>query len=196
MSYNFNLSALQCGSTYYFRAVAQNSGGTAYGTGRSFTTSACPPPPPDPGEEEEVLYSGFETGSQEGWSSSRKVSVDGILAIGQYSLRHPKSTESVYSVSTAGYENVSVTMHLAATSLQQSDDACFAEVSTDGGDSWMPVVTLQSGDRSSTFFSGTVSPPSADDNLDVQLRFRSDGKRNRGYCYGDEVYVTGTLIGG
>ena len=60
----------------------------------------------------------------------------------------------------------------------------------------MPVVTVQVGDTSSTFFSGTVSPPSADDNLDVQLRFRTEGKRNRGYCYGDDVLVTGTLIGG
>ena len=85
-------------------------------------------------------------------------------------------------------------MHLAATSMR-SVDACFAEVSTDGGDSWMPVVTVQGGDKSSTFFYNTVFPPGADDNLDVQLRFRASGKGTRGYCYGDEVYVTGTLIG-
>ena len=194
VSFNADLGALACGTTYHFRAVAQNSGGTTYGSNRSFTTSVCGEP--DPGQEEEILYSGFETGSTEGWSTARKVSIDGILAIGRYSLRHPKSTESVYSVSTAGYENVSVTMNLAATSLEQADDACFAEVSTDGGDSWMTVVTLRNGQDSGAFYSNTVVTPGADDNLDVQLRFRSGGKRNKGYCYGDEVYVMGTLIGG
>ena len=87
-------------------------------------------------------------------------------------------------------------MNLAATSLEQADDACFAEVSTDGGDSWMTVVTLRNGQDSGAFYSNTVVTPGADDNLDVQLRFRSGGKRNKGYCYGDEVYVIGTLIGG
>ena len=41
VSYNFNLSTLACGTTYHFRAVASNSGGTAYGSGRSFTTAEC-----------------------------------------------------------------------------------------------------------------------------------------------------------
>ena len=143
------------------------------------------------------MDSGFETASKEGWSSKGKVSVDGILAIDQYSLRHGKGAQSVYSVSTAGYEDVSVTMNLAAASLG-SGDACIAEVSTDGGGSWKPVVTLQDGKDNSVFSSGTVTEfqPGADDNLDVKLLFRSIGKRNRGYCYGDEVYVMGTLIGG
>ncbi len=88
-------------------------------------------------------------------------------------------------------------MHLAATSLGTGDDdACHAEISTDGGDSWMPVVTLQNGEDSGAFISNTMFSPGADDNLDVKLQFRSSGKRNRGYCYGDEVYVMGTLIGG
>jgi hypothetical protein len=188
--YSFDLGGLQCGTTYHFRALAQNTGGTAYGSDRSFTTSAC-----SGHTETVILESRFETASKEGWSSKGKVSVDGVLAIDQYSLRHGKGAESVYSVSTTGYEDVSVTMHLAATSLG-SGDACFAEVSTDGGDSWMPVVTLQNGQSSGAFYSGTVFPPGADDNLDVKLRFRASGKGNRGYCYGDEVYVMGTLAGG
>jgi len=47
-SYGYILGALACGTTYHFRAVAENSGGTAYGSGRSFTTSACSTPPNNP----------------------------------------------------------------------------------------------------------------------------------------------------
>jgi hypothetical protein len=96
---------------------------------------------------------------------------------------------------TTGYQDVSVTIHLAATSLG-AGDACFAEVSTDGGDSWKSVVTLQNGEDSGAFYFDTVFPPGADDNVNVQLRFRASGKGNKGYCYGDEVYVMGTPIGG
>ena len=53
VAYSFNLAALQCGTTYHFRAVAANAGGTAYGTDRSFTTAAC-----DLGEM--IFRAGFE----------------------------------------------------------------------------------------------------------------------------------------
>jgi hypothetical protein len=37
---------LQCGSTYHYRAVATNSGGTSYGPDRTFTTDSCDDPLP------------------------------------------------------------------------------------------------------------------------------------------------------
>jgi hypothetical protein len=40
--YSVNLSGLSCATTYHFRAVATNNGGTGYGGDQSFTTSACP----------------------------------------------------------------------------------------------------------------------------------------------------------
>jgi hypothetical protein len=46
ISYNSDLADLQCNTTYHFRAVAENAGGTAYGSDRSFTTSGCSTPPP------------------------------------------------------------------------------------------------------------------------------------------------------
>jgi len=149
-----------------------------------------------PGVEEEIVHSTFENDDlyRNDWSLSGNVAIDGILAIGQYSLRHQKDAVSVLSVSTAGYDGVSVTMHLAAASLKKQD-VCFAEVSSNGGDSWVPVVQVSDGKDNSTFYSGTVSPSSADDNLDLQLRFRMTGRGKGGFCYGDEVIVSGTLIG-
>jgi len=146
--------------------------------------------------EEEIVHSTFENDDlyRNDWSLSGNVAIDGILAIGQYSLRHQKDAVSVLSVSTAGYDGVSVTMHLAAASLKKQD-VCFAEVSSNGGDSWVPVVQVSDGKDNSTFYSGTVSPSSADDNLDLQLRFRMTGRGKGGFCYGDEVIVSGTLIG-
>jgi hypothetical protein len=137
----------------------------------------------------------FEDGNADGWLLNGNVAIDGILAIGDFSLRHGKNATSVLNVSTAGYEGVSVTMHLAATSLKKRD-TCYAEVSSNGGNSWLPVIELQDPNDDGTFYSGTVSPPGADDNLNLQLRFRASGKGKKGYCYGDDVTVLGTLIGG
>ncbi len=44
-NFNYNLSGLQPNTTYYFQAVAQNQGGTAYGTTLSCTTLAVVQPP-------------------------------------------------------------------------------------------------------------------------------------------------------
>jgi len=53
VSYPVNLGTLQCGTTYLFRAVAENAGGPAYGADRSFTTAEC-----DLGEV--IFRAGFE----------------------------------------------------------------------------------------------------------------------------------------
>jgi hypothetical protein len=137
----------------------------------------------------------FEDGNADGWLLNGNVAIDGILAIGDFSLRHGKNATSVLNVSTDGYDGVSVTMHLAATSLKKGD-TCYAEVSTNGGNSWLPVIEVHDGNDDGTFYSGTVFPPGADDNLNLQLRFRASGRGKKGYCYGDDVTVLGTLIGG
>ena len=144
----------------------------------------------DAAQEEDVIIEGFEDGDADGWSTSGSVSVDGVLAIGQYSLRHMKGSTSVFSVSTVGYEDVSVTMNLAATSLKKHD-TCHAEASTDGGESWMPVVKVLKGNDSGEFYSGTMSSPGAANNPDLQMRFRATGRGKSGYCYGDQVIVSG-----
>ena len=145
-------------------------------------------PPP----EDVISESDFEEGHSDGWQLNGNVSVDGILAIGQYSLRHQKGNSSEYTVSTSGYENVKIMMHLAATSLKKND-RCSAEVSVNDGNSWMKVVEIRQGNDNGVFLSGTVSPSGANDNAHLRLRFLATGKgKGGGYCYGDEVMISGT----
>ena len=149
----------------------------------------------EPPTEDLMIKFDFENGTPDGWSLNGNANVDGILAIGQYSLRHGKDASSERSVSTIGYENVVVTMNLAATSLKKQD-GCFAEYSDNGGSFWFTVVNVSSDRDGGTFYSGTVSPAGADDNSDLRLRFRATGKgKGGGYCYGDEVVISGTPIG-
>jgi|GEM_PF-3813809 len=48
-AFTSSISGLSSSTTYYLRAYATNSQGTAYGADVSFTTVAGPPPPPPPG---------------------------------------------------------------------------------------------------------------------------------------------------
>jgi hypothetical protein len=149
----------------------------------------------NPGTEEIIRQTGFETGDTDGWVTDGDVSIDGILAVGQYSLRHMKGASSTLNVSTVGYESVHVTMHLAGTSLKKND-TCLAEASIDGGSSWNKVVEIASGNDSGTFLAGQSSSASFDDNANVQMRFRSTGPGSKGgYCYGDDVVISGVPIG-
>jgi hypothetical protein len=147
-----------------------------------------------PGPEEMIDESGFEDGNASGWSLNGSVTIDGILAIGQYSLRHMKGSSSERGISTVGYDGVSVKMHLAGSSLKRKE-VCHAEVSTNGGNTWSTVVEIDGTTDTGSFHSGMVSPSGADDNPDLRLRFRYAGKGKGGYCYGDNVIVTGTPIG-
>jgi hypothetical protein len=146
-----------------------------------------------PGQEVVIVEADFETGSTSGWILTGNVVIDGILANNSnYSLRHTKASSSLLHVSTTGYSGVSITMHIAATSLDNGE-GCFAEVSTDSGDSWVTVAEILNGDDDGIFISGTESPPDANGNPDLQLRFRSTGGKKPDYCYGDDVTVLGTL---
>jgi HYDIN/CFA65/VesB-like, Ig-like domain len=141
-----------------------------------------------------IYQDDFEDGNLNGWSTNGDVSVTGLQAIGQYSMRLKQTANSTATVSTAGYSAVSITMNLAATSLETGDD-CYAEVSTNGGGAWTTVVLVQNGNDNGTFFQGTVSPAGADNNAGLLLRFRSTGANAGDYCYGDNVTVDGTQGG-
>jgi hypothetical protein len=81
-------------------------------------------------------------------------------------------------------------MNFAATALK-NNGGCFAEVSSYGGDSWLSVVEISKGNDDGTFISDTVYPTGADNNPDLRLRIRATGRGNGGYCYADNVIVSG-----
>jgi hypothetical protein len=149
---------------------------------------------PDP--EDMILDSGFETGQADGWPLNGNVQVDSSVAIGNYSLMLvDNGATSQRNVSTAGYSNVSVTMHLAGANLQKND-ACYAELSTNGGSTWTQVLKISNGQADSTFRSNTLSPAAASNNANLRLRFRTVGKGKGDYCWGDQIIVSGTPLGG
>ncbi|MEJ8567990.1 choice-of-anchor D domain-containing protein [Elongatibacter sediminis] len=151
--------------------------------------AACALSPP--ASADIIVNDGFEDGDANGWTTTGNVAVNGLKAIGNYSLRHKGTANSVLHVATTGYSAVSVTMNLAATSLENGED-CYAEVSTNGGSAWTQVVHVGNGSDNSTFYSNTVTPAGADDNADLQLRFRGTGGQTGDYCWGDEITVSGT----
>jgi hypothetical protein len=78
-------------------------------------------------------------------------------------------------------------MHIAATSLDDGE-GCFAEASTNNGGTWVKVAEILNGNDDGMFISGSVTPAGADDNPDLQLRFRSTGGKKpdlllRRRCY-------------
>jgi hypothetical protein len=99
-------------------------------------------------------------------------------------------TSSVRAVSTAGYSNVSISLRMAANSLESSD-TCLAEYSTNGGGSWTTLLQLDSGDASGVFATGSAAPAAASNNPNLRLRFRMSGKGKNDDCHGDEIRVTG-----
>jgi len=144
-----------------------------------------------------IFGAGFEQGDAAGWELNGTVNVDSSVAIDQYALRHEgNGAASERGISTVGYENVSVSMQVAAQSLGRHD-TCNAEVSLNGGNSWLSVVQVEDGSDAGNFYSGILAPAGADDNPNLRLRFslstkgRGDGVR----CWGDEVLVTGTPLG-
>lgn len=120
-----------------------------------------------------------------GWNASG--SVDAYA--GKLRLRGPAS--ATYAVSTTGYTSVSVQFTMSASSLE-SGDFCYAEVSANGGASWVAVLTLTDGQDSGNAYTASGSPAGIDNNPQVLLRFRGTGATTGDYCYGHSVVVSGT----
>jgi len=142
-----------------------------------------------------ILEANFETGQATGWTLSGNAAIDNSTAIGQYSLRNSdKGASSTRGVSTAGYTGVSIRMSVAGESLE-GGESCVAEYSTNGGSSWLPVVTLNAGAATGVFIEDTVAPAAASNNANLRLRTRIDSNNKDDHCWFDAIRVVGTASG-
>ncbi len=140
-----------------------------------------------------IFSDDFQDGSYSNWSMSGNGYDAANYYYGNYSIRLDGLRQGEIAVSTAGYENVSLTMDLAALYLV-TGDYCYAEYSTDGGASWNTAQWLGNGSDDGYFRTGTVSA-GLDEKANLKLRFRAYTLYYN-YCYGDNVSLTGTPVGG
>lgn len=138
----------------------------------------------------------FQDGNSNGWAMSGSGGDQVTVYSGNYSLRLTKQRQAQQSIATTGYENVTVSMQLAASSLETTD-ACYGEVSSDGGSNWTTVVQVVDGqDDAVTLYTGSSSSASYDDSSNLLLRLRSAGNLTSDYCWADNITVTGDVISG
>ena len=133
----------------------------------------------------------FQDGSLNGWATNGTVYPN--LYYGNYSMgmRGVGSSASL-SFSTAGYVNVNISLDISAYSLEYGE-RCIAEVSNDGGSSWVNAITLNNGQDNSALYTATSVAIDADNKSQLVIRYRNAGSDYYDYCYGDNVLVTGDV---
>ena len=109
---------------------------------------------------------------------------------GNYSIGFRGAATATHPVPTTGMSRVTVSVMLAAASLE-GRDTCNADISVDGGGSWTTIFTLGNGQDDKVYRVGVAAPAGISDNAQVVLRFRAQTGASGDYCYGDNVQVTG-----
>lgn len=137
---------------------------------------------------ETIYQSDFQSGTYPSWSASGNGNDSINLYQGNYSVRHDGLRTLTLQTSTQSYQDVALSMDVAATGLV-SGDACFAEVSVDGGANWQLMGSVDAGQSGGTFSSFSLN--SGLDNIaQLGLRFRAYTLYGH-YCYADNVTLTG-----
>ncbi|MCL4529978.1 MAG: hypothetical protein M1282_11255 [Chloroflexi bacterium] len=139
----------------------------------------------------QIYFTNFNTGYSD-WTSTGNVSSVSSPSIQPNSVKLNGAGASITkSISTVGYNSISVTWNMAASSLE-SGEYCYVEYNTGSG--WVTIGSLTNGQDTSTFYSGTTSSISgADNNPNFQVRYRiQTGSSSGDYCYAEDTTVSGT----
>lgn len=145
---------------------------------------------PAPVQQATVIYSTNFNSGYSGWTASGTVDSVATPSIAPNSVRLRGTSSITRTVSTIGYNSISVTWNMAASSLESADH-CYAEINTGSG--WTAIGTLNDGQDNSTFFSGTTNNVSgANQNANFQIRYRGNGATTGDYCYAEDITVSGT----
>lgn len=140
-----------------------------------------------------IFSDNFQDGSYSNWTMRGNGYDAANLYYGNYSMRIDGTRQGVIAASTQGYQNVTLSVKLAALYLTYGD-YCYAEYSTNGGSTWNTLTYITDGGDDGLFRTASASS-GLDNNPNVQLRFRAYNWYYH-YCYGDDVSLTGTPIGG
>jgi HYDIN/CFA65/VesB-like, Ig-like domain len=133
----------------------------------------------------------FQDANYNGWTLSGSGAGYISLYASNYSLKLTRSKQATTTLSTVGYTNTSISMEIAAASLE-GNETCVGEVSVDNGTSWTTVIEVSNGqDDGYTLHQGSAAPSGLDNNNNVQFRFRSAANQWDDSCWNDNVLVTG-----
>ena len=138
-----------------------------------------------------IYLEDFQSGKSDGWGASGDGDLRLTTYLGNVSLRLMKNAAAVTKVSTQGFTDVSVTVSFAAQSLE-AEDECAAEMSTDGGKSWVQFFNIGDGaDDAVTLHTGSGKAAGLDDNPAVFIGLRVRGDEDSDTCWADNIKLTG-----
>ncbi|MFC6633398.1 hypothetical protein [Microbulbifer taiwanensis] len=136
----------------------------------------------------------FQDGNLNGWSTSGTVYPN--YYYGNYSIGiQGVGSSASLAFSTQGYVNVNISLDISAYALEFGD-SCIAEVSNDGGNTWVNAITLVNGQDNSALYTASSVAIDADNKPSMLIRYRTSVNQYYDYCYGDNILVTGDVDSG
>ncbi|NMH60263.1 choice-of-anchor D domain-containing protein [Alteromonas ponticola] len=137
----------------------------------------------------DILYQDdFQSGTYLDWVTGGDGTDSINLYQGNYSIRHDGLRTLTYQTSTQSFQNVALSMDIAASGLV-AGDSCSAEVSLDGGANWQSLGSIgaQQADGGLNTFTRNTG---LDNVAELALRFRAYTLYGH-YCYADNVTLSG-----
>lgn len=142
-------------------------------------------------DAETLLRTDFEDGTAGSWQAVGSASVSVTRYAGNASLRMDSGATARATVSTLGFTDVSVTLGFAGSALGHGG-RCSADVSIDGGHSWLAVHEIRAGqdDGVSLHRGGRMVAELADRDA-IVLRLRTLAHGDAATCWADDIEVSG-----
>ncbi|MBE9565777.1 MAG: hypothetical protein IMF16_03380, partial [Proteobacteria bacterium] len=138
----------------------------------------------------EDAFTGWTEGGTPDWYT-------GTPKNGTHSIRLRKAESIERTISTVGYESISVSFYMGAHSLDNANEN--VEATWYDGSGWNLLKRINNGDPEEDqqlhYFQYSL-PASADDNSAFALKFKINGSGDWDYGYVDDVIVEGTSTGG
>lgn len=140
-------------------------------------------------EAETLFADNFQSGSIANWTTTGTTYANYYW--GNYSLgMQGVGASASVTLSTQGYVNVNISLDISAHSLE-GNDRCIAEVSNNGGASWVNAITLAPAQADSALYTASSVPIDADNKAALTIRYRAAVGDYYDYCYADNILVTG-----